>query len=54
MPNGNGSRGFCNNEEVEFITRTMLSTFANTFLERSKEVVTIGIISFYKDQVNRN
>ena len=52
MPNSNGSRGFCNNEEVEFITRTVLSTFVHTFSERSNEVVTIGIISFYKDQVS--
>lgn len=51
MPNGNGSRGFSNNEEVKFITRTILSTFASTFSERSNDVVTIGIISFYKDQV---
>ncbi len=44
--------GFRNNQEVEFITKSILSTFAQTFLNRSDEVVSIGIISFYRDQVN--
>ena len=52
MPNG--SRGFCNNQEVEFITKTILSTFAHTVVGRSDEVVNIGIISFYRDQVSRS
>ncbi|KAL7442955.1 hypothetical protein ACHAXH_008443 [Discostella pseudostelligera] len=43
--------GFRNNQEVEFITKSILSTFAQTFLNRSDEVVSIGIISFYRDQV---
>ena len=51
MPNG--SRGFRNNQEVEFITKTILSTFAHTVMGRSDEVVNIGIISFYRDQVSR-
>lgn len=46
------SRGFRNNQEVEFITKAILSIFAETFLSRSDEVVSIGIISFYRDQVS--
>lgn len=45
---------FRNNKEVEFITRTILSTFAHSFLSQSDEVVNVGIISFYKDQVSRH
>jgi len=44
--------GFSNREEADFITRTILSTLANTFLNKSGAEVTVGIISFYRDQVN--
>lgn len=42
--------GFTNNEEANFITGTLLSTLVHTFLKGPGEV-TVGIISFYKDQV---
>ncbi len=51
MSAGVNGHGFTNVEEATFITRTILSTFANTFLTRS-DIVTVGIISFYKDQVS--
>jgi hypothetical protein len=51
MSTGANGHGFANIEEASFITQTILSTFANTFLKRS-DIVTVGIISFYKDQVS--
>lgn len=51
MSTGANGHGFANIEEASFITQTILSTFANTFLKRS-DIVTLGIISFYKDQVS--
>mmetsp|Transcript_38239 Transcript_38239/g.70539 ORF Transcript_38239/g.70539 Transcript_38239/m.70539 type:complete len:183 (-) Transcript_38239:20-568(-) len=51
IPNGRGN-GFSNKEEADFITRTILSTLADTFLNKSGAEVTVGIISFYRDQVN--
>jgi len=52
MTSSNNHRGFSNKVEANFITGTLLSTFARTFLKRSKSVITIGVISFYRDQVN--
>jgi len=51
MAKGQTGHGFTNHDEAEFITQTILSTFAHTFLTRSDVEVTVGIISFYKDQV---
>eukprot|EP00580_Thalassiosira_gravida_P011382 CAMPEP_0201635100 /NCGR_PEP_ID=MMETSP0493-20130528/7767_1 /ASSEMBLY_ACC=CAM_ASM_000838 /TAXON_ID=420259 /ORGANISM="Thalassiosira gravida, Strain GMp14c1" /LENGTH=462 /DNA_ID=CAMNT_0048107027 /DNA_START=243 /DNA_END=1631 /DNA_ORIENTATION=+ len=43
--------GFMNKEEADFITHTLLSTLAHTFLNKADVEVTVGIISFYRDQV---
>jgi superfamily I DNA and/or RNA helicase len=43
--------GYANKEEVDFIIRVLLSTFAKEYLVRSDINLTVGIISFYKDQV---
>lgn len=43
--------GFANKEEVDFIIRVLLSTFAKEYLVRPDTNLTVGIISFYKDQV---
>jgi len=43
--------GFTNKEEADFITHTILSTLAHTFSKQSEVDVTVGIISFYRDQV---
>jgi len=43
--------GFANEEETDFIAHTILSTLAHAFLKRSDVEVTVGIISFYRDQV---
>ncbi len=53
MSAGSMGHGFTNNQEADFITQSLLTTLARTFLIRSDEVVTIGIISFYKDQVSK-
>jgi hypothetical protein len=51
MSTGANGFGFTNIDEASFITQTILSTFAHTFLEGS-DIITVGIISFYKDQVS--
>lgn len=51
MSPGPNGHGFINRDEADFITQTILSTFAHTFLKQSDTEVTVGIISFYKDQV---
>jgi len=50
IANKNG-QGFSNKEEATFITRTILCTLADTFLKKSESHVTVGIISFYRDQI---
>ena len=42
---------FTNKEEVDFIVKILLSTFAKEYVVHSDIKLTIGIISFYKDQV---
>ena len=49
----NNSNVFTNVEEADFIIFTLLKTFAHTYLTRSDKVLSIGIISFYSDQVKR-
>ena len=44
--------GFTNKSEAEFILRTLLLTFSHLFLKRSDSKVSVGVISFYKDQVS--
>ncbi|KAL7542964.1 hypothetical protein ACHAXR_012270 [Thalassiosira sp. AJA248-18] len=48
---GSMGHGFTNNQEADFVTKTILSTFARSFLQRADAEVTVGIISFYRDQV---
>lgn len=43
--------GLTNKDEAKFITRILLTTFARQYLVRSDECISVGIISFYKDQV---
>jgi len=38
--------------EANFITKKVLYTLAHTFLRQADEQITVGIISFYRDQVN--
>jgi hypothetical protein len=42
--------GWNNADEASFITRTMLTIFAQTW--KRPDIITVGIISFYKDQVS--
>jgi len=42
--------GWNNAEEASFITRTILAIFAQTW--KRPDIITVGIISFYKDQVS--
>jgi len=51
MQNGSKGHGFANRQEADFITLTLLTSFAHVFLSKADGEVTIGIISFYKDQV---
>lgn len=43
--------GFTNKGEVDFIIRELLTRFAEEYIIGSDINITIGIISFYKDQV---
>jgi len=43
--------GFTNVSEAQFIIRKMLCTLTDSFLVHSGVEVTVGVISFYKDQV---
>ena len=43
--------GFANKEEVDFVIRVLLTTFAKEYMVRSDVNISIGIISFYKEQV---
>ena len=43
--------GFANMGEVDFIVRVLLTSFAKEYLVRSDNTITVGIISFYKEQV---
>ena len=52
MTSGVNGYGFTNRAEADFITGTILSAFAHAFSKRSDTEVTVGIISFYKDQVS--
>lgn len=54
MQSGSMGHGYTNRGEADFITQTILTTFAHTFLTRSDAELTVGIISFYKDQVSHN
>ena len=53
MANSSSGHGFTNPEEAAFIIRTILSTFSHTFLKRADTKVSVGVISFYKDQVGK-
>ncbi|EED88367.1 predicted protein [Thalassiosira pseudonana CCMP1335] len=53
MSGSGGGFGYSNQEEVEFITRDILSLFTYEYLRNTDVKVSIGIISFYKEQVKR-
>lgn len=52
MSGSGGGFGYSNQEEVEFITRDILSLFTYEYLRNTDVKVSIGIISFYKEQVS--
>lgn len=50
--NSGRSRGFENHPEASFITRSILSTLSQSFFQGTGPEITVGIISFYRDQVS--
>jgi len=55
MTTGDMGHGLSNKEEADFIISVILSTLAHTFLmKRSDADITVGIISFYRDQVRNH
>jgi senataxin len=51
MSSATNGRGFSNGDEASFISQTILSSFVQNFMNRS-DIITVGIISFYNDQVS--
>lgn len=52
VSNSATGHGYKNREEADFIMGTILSTFSHTFMTRSDQPISVGVISFYKDQVS--
>jgi len=51
VSNSATGHGYKNREEADFIMGTILSTFSHIFMTRSDQPISVGVISFYKDQV---